>query len=272
METLGPLYDHLKPSRVKFHIAQLTYFLLQGLIVGLFPRNSPRKLTETLGTIQWILSIVQPLLLVALEVIWGAGLRFWEPYQDVVEGKLQKGVNVAKGMVLLMVTGFVLPSYKYDPTLSAPKSSSNSTISSSLTNAAATRGVSASSFEDSLTPDALWTAKDVLAYLAGFTHSVLLVFLISLIVRKIYLWVMNFVRSRKAAGKLTGSRERGRRRRWTLMGSSLGGGSSERGSKMGTKEKEKQRLGLSSGVQNGSMEKRLVDSNGRVLESGWKKE
>ncbi|KAJ3330022.1 hypothetical protein HDU76_006645 [Blyttiomyces sp. JEL0837] len=188
-ETLGPLYDHLKPSVVWFAAVQLAYYGAQGLLVGAFPRTTPRKEVETLLTWQWTRSLVQPILLVFVEIAFMVLFKWKDPFSDAFSGRLQFSVSWARLMVLLIICTFAVPQYK--------KQEDGTSI------------VTASDVENSYTGASVWTFKDVMAYLAGLCHAILLLGLLALIIRKIYLWARDFIKSRKDAAKTTGSRGRG---------------------------------------------------------------
>ncbi|KAI8839924.1 hypothetical protein BC829DRAFT_26202 [Chytridium lagenaria] len=112
IETLGPLYDHLRRDRTSFSAIHLLYIALQGFIVGLYPKTSPRVLVNTFGTPQFIAGLVQPLLLVIVEL--GFVAAFWrlDPYVDRFSGRVQWAVCAARLMVLTAVCTFGAAEYR----------------------------------------------------------------------------------------------------------------------------------------------------------------
>ncbi|KAJ3143173.1 hypothetical protein HK101_003225 [Irineochytrium annulatum] len=159
-ETLGPLYDQYRADRVAFAAALPAYYALQGLAVGLFPRNAPRQLVETLGTPQVIF-----------------GLR-------------------------PCVYCFAAPEYRRDLGDSP----------------------STDEMEKNYTGNAVWTFKNVTAYLGALVHALMVISLFGLMLRRVYCWCRNFYISRRAASLASssagGSTPRGFKR-WTQIYSGM---------------------------------------------------
>ncbi|KAJ3106930.1 hypothetical protein HDU96_008051 [Phlyctochytrium bullatum] len=191
LETVGPLYDHLRRDRVWFCAVQIAYFSAQGCIVGLYPKNSPKRMVETLGTPQWVAALMQPLLLVLLEI--GFMVVMWkaDPIADRWSARVQWAVNWSRLAVLVCVCCFVAPEY--------------------------TRNLSADELKDSLnlsnlsTGNGVATFRTVVAYIAALVHTLLIISLLILLIRRVYLWLRQFYLSRRAAATSTIDRSAGRR-------------------------------------------------------------
>ncbi|KAJ3192952.1 hypothetical protein HK101_005710 [Irineochytrium annulatum] len=204
METVGPLYEQLRQDRIWFACVGPIYYGLQGLIVGGFPKNSPRVLVETMGTKQWIMELVQPLCLCVVEIAFMVCLFRADPYSDRFSGRIQWAVSICRLLVLLCVASFAAPEYK------AP-------IGDNPTSAQLRANYSG---------DSVWQFKDIMGYIAALVHVLLMVSLLVLVLRRVYLWLQAFIQARRAASKASsssdGTEARLNRQNWdneTMVGS-----------------------------------------------------
>ncbi|KAJ3197014.1 hypothetical protein HK101_006673 [Irineochytrium annulatum] len=182
-ETLGPLYDQYRVDRVAFAAVLPAYYALQGLAVGLFPKNAPRQLTETLNTPQWFAALFQPLSLVAVEIAFMVALYRFDPFQDRFSGRMQWAVSWSRLLVLVCVCCFAAPEYKRD----LGDNASNDDITNNYTGGA------------------IWTFKDVMAYFGALVHALLVISLLGLMLRRVYIWCRNFYISRRTASLASSS-------------------------------------------------------------------
>ncbi|KAJ3207299.1 hypothetical protein HDU67_007546 [Dinochytrium kinnereticum] len=194
LETLGPLYDHYRRDRVWFCAVQIGYFALQGLVVGLYPKNSPRRLVDTLGTSQWLAALFQPILLVIIEVALMVILYKGDPYEDRFSGRVQWAVCLARFFALVAVCCFGAPEYK--KVLSESDSRQIDSVRANDTGSS------------------VGTFKGVMSYFGALVHTLLLLSLLVLMLRRAYLWAKQFYLSRRAASAVssTGDRSSGTRR------------------------------------------------------------
>ncbi|KAI9365385.1 hypothetical protein DFJ73DRAFT_262655 [Zopfochytrium polystomum] len=184
LETIGPLYDHVKPSKLYFAATQIGYYGLQGLIVGGFPRNSTRNQTDTAGSRQWVQALCQTLLLLILEIAMLVVVVREDPLADLFSGRLLVIMSWSKLLVLVMICGFAIPEYRKSSVGADGVLKYNDLDSADL-------------------GSGIPLLRSIMGYLAALIFTILVLSLLTLMGRKVYLLIRAFLASRKgaAAGK-----------------------------------------------------------------------
>ncbi|RKO83677.1 hypothetical protein BDK51DRAFT_48981 [Blyttiomyces helicus] len=189
---LGPIYSGLHPKRVVWGTGfRMLYFILQGLIVGAFPRNYPRSLDDAFGTGNWWQSFTQVVLLVGLEVPMLLVLALRKPYLDRPSNTLHVVLSALRLFVFALIGGMLLPIYN------------SSTVPVNLTNpstpnATATPTIYADDVRAMFAGANVTVIRNILGYVAIAAEALAVLIVGVLLLRNFVMWAVRFARGRRA--------------------------------------------------------------------------